>query len=104
MYFAYDQKSDYEPLIEAGKLLREGGITKASNRAKCYVLIGYPGDTMDAAEKRLRDTWDAGFMPYAMLFRDNSGIISRDWSQFQRSWVRPEIVISKLKNGSRLAE
>jgi hypothetical protein len=98
MYFSYDSPDSYEPLVEAGKLLREGGITKASHRAKCYVLIGYEGDTMDAADKRLREAWEAGFMPYAMLFRDNSGVINQEWSKFQRTWVRPEIVISKLKN------
>ena len=30
MYFAYDTPDDYEPLIQAGQLLREGGITKTS--------------------------------------------------------------------------
>lgn len=97
MYFAYDTKADYEPLVEAGKILRDGGITKASNRAKCYVLIGYDGDTLDKADKRLRDTWAAGFVPYAMLYRDKSGIVNQEWKSFQRIWVRPEIVISRLK-------
>jgi len=99
MYFAYDTENDYEPLVAAGKLLRDGGITKASHRAKCYVLIGYGNDTMDEADKRLRDTWEAGFMPYAMLYRDDSGVINQNWKQFQRLWIRPEIVISRLKNG-----
>lgn len=97
IYFAYDTKDDYEPLIDAGKLLRDGGITKASHRAKCYVLIGYPGDTMGAAEQRLRQTWDAGFVPFAMLYRSNDGKVDSIWSRFQRTWVRPEIIISKLK-------
>lgn len=98
MYFAYDSPSEYEPLVEAGKLLRDGGITKASNYAKCYVLIGYKGDTFEKAEKRLRDTWAAGFVPYAMLYRDKSGEVSKEWSDFQRLWVRPQIVMSKLKS------
>ena len=33
MYFAYDTPGDYEPLVQAGRLLRDGGITKASQRA-----------------------------------------------------------------------
>ena len=104
MYFAYDAPGDLEPLIEAGKLLRDGGITKSSNRAKCYVLIGYDGDTMDAAEKRLRETWEAGFVPYAMLYRNEKGEVQQDWKQFQRIWVRPEIVMSRLKNEYSSAE
>ena len=66
-YCAYDTKDDYEPLIQAGKLLRDGGITQKSQTAWCYVLIGYPGDSFEAAEKRLRDSWRAGFLPFAML-------------------------------------
>ena len=98
MYFAYDSPSDLEPLIHAGKLLRAGGIKNTSgNRAKCYVLIGYPSDTMEQAEKRLLDTWRAGFFPYAMLFRDEKGETNEEWRAFQRQWVRPHIVYTKLK-------
>lgn len=100
MYFAYDTPDDYEPLVQAGRLLREGGISQASHRAACYVLIGYKGDTMDAADKRLRDTWRAGFVPYAMLYRDESGETDPEWRKFQRLWVRPEIVISQLKEAT----
>lgn len=83
--------------MDAGRLLREGGITQASHRASCYVLIGYPNDTMEAAEKRLRDTWNAGFVPFAMLYRDEKGIVNREWGKFQRMWLRPNIVTTKLK-------
>jgi len=97
VYFAYDDQVDYEPLVEAGRLLRLGGITKESHIASCYVLIGYAGDTFDLAEKRLRATWDAGFMPFAMLYRDDHGKVDDDWKRFQRSWVIPQIVASKLR-------
>jgi len=97
MYCAYDTADDYEPLVAAGQLLRQGGFTKASHSARCYVLIGYPGDTMAAAETRLHKTWSAGFLPFAMLFRDKNGHVNKEWSRFQRIWVRPEIVVSKLK-------
>lgn len=96
IYFAYDMPDDYEPLVEAGKTLREAGITKASHRSACYVLIGYPGDTMENAEKRLHDTWNAGFVPYAMLYRGSDGKVDADWNKFQRLWVRPEIIFSRL--------
>jgi hypothetical protein len=98
MYFAYDSPADLEPLIHAGKLLRDCGIKNTSgSRAKCYVLIGYPDDTMEKAEKRLSDTWKAGFFPYAMLFRDENGVTDEKWRAFQRTWVRPQIVYTKLK-------
>ena len=97
MYFAYDTPDDYEPLVNAGRLLREVGISKTSHRAHCYVLIGYPGDTMEKAEKRLRDAWKAGFFPYAMLYRDNNGNVQNVWIKFQRLWVRPQTVYHLLK-------
>ena len=97
MYFACDTPGEYEPLVAAGKLLRDGGISKASHRAACYVLIGYPMDSFDAAEKRLRDVWAAGFVPYGMLYRNTSGETEHSWRQFQREWIRPAIIFSKLK-------
>ena len=98
IYFAYDTPDDYEPLLQAGKLLRDGGISKASNKARCYVLIGYPNDTQEKAEKRLRDAWAAGFFPYAMLYRDELGTANDDWKKFQRLWVRPHTVYHLLKS------
>lgn len=97
MYFAYDTPDDYEPLVQAGQLLRDGGITKASHTARCYVLIGYDGDTMEKAEKRLREAWAAGFFPFAMLYRDEKGEVQQDWKQFQRLWARPQIIHEMLK-------
>ena len=102
MYFACDTEDDYEPLVQAGRLLRDGGFSKASHSAACYVLIGYPSDTMEAAEKRLRRVWDAGFWPFAMLYRGKDGKVDGVWSKFQRSWVRPDMVAMKLKEGGSL--
>lgn len=93
-----DTPNDYEPLVAAGKLLMAGGITRESRKPNCYVLIGYPGDTMDKAEKRLRDTWAAGFAPYAMLYRNEAGETDPAWRKFQRLWIRPQILFTTLKN------
>ena len=96
MYFAYDTPDDLEPLREARKMLSEAGIRCGSRSVCAYVLIGYPGDTMDAAEVRLRDSWAAGFFPFAMLYRDRCGDMQPDWRRFQRLWTRPEIVATNL--------
>jgi len=96
-YCAYDTADDYEPLVAAGKLLAAGGISRSSRKPNCYVLIGYPGDSMDKAEKRLRDTWAAGFTPFAMLYRNEAGETAQEWRKFQRLWVRPQILFTTLK-------
>ena len=97
MYFAYDTPDDYEPLVEAGKIMQQEGHRFSSHSMMCYCLIGYPGDTFEKAEKRLTDTVKAGFMPYAMLYRDSSGAREREWAKFQREWVRPSILGCKIK-------
>ena len=101
IFFAYDTPDDYEPLVEAGKkLLKAGFITatgKPSHVLRAYVLIGYPGDTFDKAERRLNDTIKAGFMPMAMLYRDEKGQVSIEWARFQRFWARPATVNLKLR-------
>lgn len=101
MYFAYDTPDDLEPLREAGKILRDVGFTTESHALACYVLIGYQGDTFDKAERRLHETMDAGFVPYAMLYRDHTGQTWREWRRFQREWIRPEIIMSKIKGGQQ---
>jgi hypothetical protein len=73
MFFAYDTPDDRDPLFEAGKLLLENGFTRQSQSLRAYVLIGYPGDSFDKAEKRLNETMIAGFLPFAMLYRDQTG-------------------------------
>lgn len=97
MYMAYDTPDDYEPLVEAGKLLRYAGISVSGHSMCCYCLIGYQGDTFERAEKRLMDTIRAGFMPYAMLYRGEDGSRNHDWARFQREWLRPEIVGTKIR-------
>jgi hypothetical protein len=95
MYFAYDTPNDYEPLVEAGKTLRAEGFTTNTTHWKtyAYVLIGYKGDTFEKAEKRLLQTLDAGFMPYAMLYKDKDGYEDETWAKFRGQWIRPTIII-----------
>jgi len=101
MFFAYDTPSDYEPLVEAGRKLLATGLTVASQSMRCYVLIGYQGDTFEAAEKRLTDTIKAGFVPMAMLYRDEKGERDTEWARFQWLWAWSAMVNLKTKEGGR---
>lgn len=98
LYCAYDTPNDYEPLVEAGKMFFDAGFTNNRSKLNCYNLIGYKGDTFEKAEKRLKQTWEAGFMPYAMLYRNDKGESKQEWRKFQREWLRPMIVRSKMKH------
>ena len=97
VYCAYDTPDDLEPLIEAGKIFRNAGFTETSNTLMCYVLIGYKGDTFDAADRRLREAVTAGFMPFAMLYKNDNGDTDEEWRRFQRTWAAPQIVGKKVR-------
>jgi len=108
MFWAYDPGDEFETLKSAADRLLEAGFTRASHRLGCYVLIGYPKDTFELAEKRLRQMLDIGFRPYAMLWKPDDDIKSQEkwrpkpeWKQFQRRWLRPEIIYSAPPQGEK---
>jgi hypothetical protein len=97
MFFAYDTADDLEPLIQAGKMLINAGFSKKSHVLRAYVLIGYSGDTFEKADKRLNETLKAGFVPMAMLYRDETGKRDSSWVKFAWPWVRPAAMFQKYK-------
>ncbi len=97
IFFAYDTPDDLESLQRAGGMLLATGFTIASHTLRCYVLIGYQGDTFEKAEKRFEETIDAGFMPMAMLYRDETGERDISWVRFQNQWARAAIIGAKMK-------
>ena len=97
LFCAYDTPDDLEPLMNAGELLKDANITLANRKARCYVLIGYPKDTQENALKRLHQIIDAGFFPFAMLWRDENGNINHSWMKFQREWAAAPIIATHIK-------
>jgi hypothetical protein len=94
MFFAYDTPDDREPLAEAGKMLRRYGFKASAHVLRAYVLIGYPKDTIEKAETRLKECLAFGFFPMAMLYRDEVGRVDQSWKVFSAnglariSWPR----------------
>jgi len=98
MFFAYDGQEDREPLFEAGKLLLQNGFSRKAQNLRAYVLVGYPRDTFEAAEKRLTECLEAGFIPMAMLYRDKTGDRDPAWIRFTWPWARPAILSKKYRS------
>jgi hypothetical protein len=110
-YFAYDTPDDLSPLQRAGEILRDHGLTGGKHRWFAFVLCGWPevvrrflfrecrikADTFEAANRRMEETCRAGFMPHAMLWRDDSGKFDPTWRRFSREWNRPAIIGAKLR-------
>ena len=93
LYFAYDTPDDLDPLIEASKILRQSEWYRW-RKCGCYLLVGYPKDTIAKAEERCLTALKLGYSPFAMFYRDESGKSSKtkEWSKFQREWTRPAII------------
>jgi hypothetical protein len=96
-FFAYDPGDPFETLADAAKRLLAAGFTARSHRLRCYVLIGFPRDTLALAEGRLRAIAGVGFTPMAMLWRPETASAEkyapgREWRRFQRAWARPAII------------
>ena len=95
VWFAYDEEEDWQPLVDAVRMLRRHDA-RGGRWLRAYCLIGYPGDTIDAADKRLSECCALGVMPMAMLYRDARGAKDPIWARFQRGWVRGPAVGAKM--------
>jgi hypothetical protein len=96
-FWAYDPGDPFETLASAAERMIEAGFTARSHDLRCYVLIGYPKDTIGAAEARLRQMVGIGFTPMAMLWEPEVASAekhrpSQDWRDFRRQWIRPAII------------
>lgn len=95
LFLAYDKPEDYEPVAQAARMLWKAGFTQSAHTCRCYVLIGYRGDTFGAAEKRLRQVLALGLFPMAMLYRNGIEIPPAEWREFARQWARPFLIACK---------
>jgi hypothetical protein len=93
MFFAFDTPDDLPALEEAARMFKAAEYGTRNN-LRCYVLVGYPGDTLQDAEQRLKTVMRLGICPMAMLYRDNSGTTKQEWRHFQRMWARPAVIYS----------
>ena len=68
-------------------------------KLRCYVLIGYGGETVGQAEARLRLLWGVGVLPFAQLYQPVDGYLrySREWRALARTWSRPAAMRTLMK-------
>jgi len=97
MFWAYDPGDEFETLAIAARKLLAAGFSPKSHRLRCYVLIGYPNDTLELATERLNQMLSIGLTPMAMLWRpelpsQEKHRPTEEWRRFQRRWARPAII------------
>ena len=101
-FFAYDPGDPFETLQSAARRMIAAGFTARSKRLRVYVLVGYPRDTMEAAERRLRQMLSVGFTPFAMLWDPTEPAAERyrpseEWRRFVRPWRRAAMIRTEDK-------
>lgn len=88
-WFACDRPGAFEDLERVADLMADFSIEKR----RCYVLIGFGGETLAQAERRLERVYRLGFLPFAMLWRpaDHDKIWPREWRLLAKKWIRPAV-------------
>jgi hypothetical protein len=87
-WFACDHLGAIRTLERVADLMSDFSIEKK----RCYVLIGFNGESIAEAERRLETVFRLGFLPFALLFRGSgyrSTDHSRSWRLLQKKWCRP---------------
>jgi len=86
IWFACDTKAALKPLEKAARIL--DGIPQQKRR--CYVMIGFNGESISDAEYRLEKVYELGFDPFCQLYRNRGKIeYNREWKSLARKWSRP---------------
>jgi hypothetical protein len=95
MFLAADTADSLDTLARAVDRLRHRH-NYSRRKLRCYVLIGYDGETIEQAESRLEGAWSIGVLPFAQLFRPPVGTIEygHDWLALWRKWTRPAAMFS----------
>jgi hypothetical protein len=95
VFLAADSEGAIKPLRTACKRLAFLGREKL----RCYALCAFGDDTPEKAEARLMAIWEAGAMPFAILYQPPEQWItySREWRQLARTWSRPASMKARVK-------
>jgi hypothetical protein len=101
LWLAYDTPDDWEPVQRAARMLRDVELLhpRRKNRVGSYVLIGYPRDTFEDAQRRLDRVLSLGLRTHAPVY-DNGAHLPPDeraaWKRLSRQYSNPRLVYARL--------
>lgn len=94
LWFACDSPGALAVLERAAVIL--DGIKQGKRR--CYVMVGYNGEAVADAERRLERVFQLGFDPFCQLFRgQGEREYDREWKALNRKWSRPAAYRSRKR-------
>lgn len=87
VFLAADTKQSLSALARAVELLS----FLSRHKLRCYVLIGFGGETLGEATERLEAVWELGCLPFAQLYQpaDDYFVYPQRWRILARKWSRP---------------
>jgi hypothetical protein len=88
MWFASDTEKAMRRLGRIANMLS----VFPQNKKRCYVLIGYEGESIETAARRLEAVYAMGFLPFAQLYQPAdkpAPVRSQAWHDLKRKWMRP---------------
>jgi len=96
LFFACDTPEAVKSLERARHIFGEC----SRERLRCFVMIGYNGESLDQAEERLKAVWQIGFMPFAQLYQppDRHITYPREWRTLARVWSRPALMKRAMRH------
>ncbi len=73
----------------------------SQDKLRCYVLLGYEGESLEAGVARLKRVWDIGMIPFAQLYQPPDKWIDypHEWRDTARTWSRPAATKALMKGG-----
>ena len=90
LWLACDTDAALPTFRKACEKLKAAGFPRW--KIRCYSLIGHD---MEKEEKRNREIWLAGAVPFSQLERDFTNTkteYSKEWRAFERTWQRPAAI------------
>jgi len=86
IFLACDTHAAIKPLFQAVRRLQ-----MPRDKLRCYVLLGFDGESLDTGIERLEAAWQAGTLPFAQLYQPPDKYIRypSEWRQIARTWSRP---------------
>ncbi len=97
IFLAADTNGALRPLEKAMSKLS----FLSRRKKRVYTMVGYGGETIDAATERLEAVWELGGLPFAQLYQPADHWIEYgdDWKRLSRAWSRPAIMFSMHSKG-----
>jgi len=99
LWFACDENKDLDSLKRALDMISDFPL----NAKRCFVLMGFNGESIKEAERRVESVFEMGFLPFAQLYQSVVKTeYSNDWKKLSRKWSRPAAYKSIEKERQQL--